>query len=361
MKTSVYTTFIFSGALCAVLMAVGFIFCPGILHLIDTPTEIYADSLAYLEIYIGGLFFLFFYNIATGIFSAMGDSRTPFIFLAVSSVANVFVDILFVTAFDMGVSGVAWATFLCQMVSCLASLAALFIRLSKVKTEGKIKKFSLPIFKKILTVSVPSILQQSFISVGNVCVQGVINGYGSSVIAGYSAAVKINAVAITSFTSIANGISSFAAQNFGAKKNHRIKEGFTSGVKMTFLLCVPFVAIFTLFGGFLMNVFMDSPTEAAVNTGIMFLLIISPFYFVVSLKIIADGILRGTGDMVRFMITTFTDLMLRVVFSFVFSEIFDVNGIWAAWPTSWCISTVMSLAFLYKNFKKNNVLKGARS
>lgn len=188
MKTSVYTTFIFSGALCAVLMAVGFIFCPGILRLIDTPTEIFADSLAYLEIYIGGLFFLFFYNIATGIFSAMGDSRTPFIFLAVSSVANVFVDILFVTAFDMGVSGVAWATFLCQMVSCLASLAALFIRLSKVKTEGKIKKFSLPIFKKILTVSVPSILQQSFISVGNVCVQGVINGYGPSVIAGYSAA-----------------------------------------------------------------------------------------------------------------------------------------------------------------------------
>ena len=128
MKTAVYTTLIASAALCAVLMLFGFLSCGGLLALIQTPEELMGDSLLYLRIYIGGLPFLFFYNVATGIFSALGDSRTPFLFLAASSTSNILMDLLFVITFHMGVAGVAWATFLCQGVSCILAITVVLRR-----------------------------------------------------------------------------------------------------------------------------------------------------------------------------------------------------------------------------------------
>lgn len=128
--------------------------------------------------------FVFFYNVSTGIFSALGDSKTPFIFLVCSSLSNIAADILFVAAFHMGVGGVAWATFMCQGVSCVLSVLFVFRRLGKVKTQGPVKFFSFSLLKRIAAIAVPSILQQSFISVGNIIIQGVINSFGSAVIAG---------------------------------------------------------------------------------------------------------------------------------------------------------------------------------
>lgn len=145
MKTAVYTAMITSAVVCAVLMCLGIGFCDSLLSTIRTPEELFADSKLYLDIYIWGLPFVFFYNIATGIFSALGDSKTPFYFLAVSSTANVAVDILFVAAFNMGVAGVAWATFLCQGISCLLAVSVVFLRLRKIHADGKISVFSLPI------------------------------------------------------------------------------------------------------------------------------------------------------------------------------------------------------------------------
>lgn len=177
MKTAVYTAMITSAVICILLMAVGLVFCDSLLGVINTPEELMIDSKLYLDIYIWGLPFVFFYNIATGIFSALGDSKTPFYFLAVSSTSNIAVDILFVTVFRMGVSGVAWATFLCQGISCMVAVFVVFQRLAGIKTE-KVLLFSFDILKRIMTVAVPSILQQSFISVGNIIIQGTINGFG---------------------------------------------------------------------------------------------------------------------------------------------------------------------------------------
>ncbi len=178
LKTAVYTTLIAGGALCAALMVVGALFCPQLLQLIHTPENVFADSKLYLDIYILGLPFVFYYNIATGIFSALGDSKTPFWFLACSSVANIAVDILFVTAFHMGVAGVAWATFLCQGISCILAVVFVFLRLAKIKTDMRPKVFSWKLLGKIAAVAVPSILQQSFISVGNwFCGDGRVFGF----------------------------------------------------------------------------------------------------------------------------------------------------------------------------------------
>lgn len=350
MKTSVYTAMISTTVLCAVLMLFGVIFCGNLLKLIKTPSAIINDSKLYLDIYIYGLPFMFFYNMATGIFSALGDSKTPFIFLAVSSVTNIFVDIIFVKAFNMGIAGVAWATFICQGISAVLAVIVVFLRLSKIKVLQRCPVFSFIILVKLLKIAIPSILQQSFISIGNIIIQSVINEFGAGTIAGYSAAVKLNNLVITSFTTLANGISNFTAQNLGAGKNERIRDGFKAGLKMVWIISIPLVLLYFFAGKQLLYLFLDNPTNTAIHTGIMFLCILSPFYFVVSTKLVADGILRGAGLMSRFMITTFTDLILRVVLAIILSKQFGSTGIWCAWPIGWSIATTLSVIF-YKKAK----------
>ena len=229
-KTAVSTAMIASGVLCLALMIAGAGLCGELLRLIKTPEAVFADSKLYLDIYILGLPFVFFYNISTGIFSAMGDSRTPFVFLAASSCSNILMDIWFVAGFHMGVAGVAWATFICQGVSC--ALAVLFVlrRLHRVETAEKAPVFSWNILAKIAKIAIPSTLQQSFISVGNIVIQGIINGFGPGVMAGYSAGIKLNNLVITSFTTLGNGVSNYAAQNLGAGKYDRISKGFRAGL-----------------------------------------------------------------------------------------------------------------------------------
>ena len=356
MKTAVSTTFIAGGALCVLLMAVGLLFAKEMLLCINTPSDVMADSLLYLRIYIYGLPFVFFYNVATGIFSALGDSKTPFYFLAASSLSNIGADILFVTAFDMGVAGVAWATFICQGISCVLALLFVFIRLKKVETDEPAPVFSSAILGKIARIAIPSILQQSFISVGNIIIQGVINTFGTAVMAGYSAGVKLNNLVISSFTTLGNGVSNFTAQNIGAKKPERIKSGYWAGTKMVWLLSIPLIALYFFFGDKLSMLFLDNPTDLAMSTSVIYLRILAPFYLVVSAKLVADGVLRGAGLMKQFMASTFSDLLLRVLLAIALSATsLGSVGIWLAWPIGWSIATAISLIFCIKWIKYQQI------
>lgn len=346
MKTAVTTACIFSAVLCGILMLIGVLGCNQLLHMIRTPDEVFSDSALYLDIYVWGLPFVFFYNISTGIFSALGDSKTPFYFLALSSTANIAVDILFVKAFNMGVAGVAWATFLCQGVSCALAVFTIWMRLKKITFQGMASLFDWHLLKKIAAIAIPSILQQSFISIGNIIIQGVINGFGPAVMAGYSAAVKLNNLVITSFTTLGNGISNYAAQNMGAGKLPRIKDGFRAGVKLVWLLSLPLVLLYFFAGSAVLKLFIEQPTPTALSTGIVYLRILSPFYFVISSKLVADGILRGTGLMKSFMISTFIDLILRVLLAVLLSGTpLGATGIWCAWPVGWTVATILSIRF----------------
>lgn len=351
MKTAVSTSMISSGLVCLLLMLIGGLFSGALLSLIHTPADLYADSKLYLDIYVRGLPFVFFYNISTGIFSALGDSKTPFYFLAVSSLSNIAIDILFVKVLHMGVSGVAWATFLCQGVSCILSLLVVMQRLRTIHTEGRPSLFSGRILLQFITIAIPSMLQQSFISVGNIIIQSVINGFGSGVMAGYSAGVKLNNLVITSFTTIGNGISNYTSQNLGAQKYGRVKAGFKSGVKLVWFLTLPFFLLYVIFPEVLLCLFMDAPSADALRSGTLYLRILAPFYFVISVKLAADGILRGAAMMKQFMITTFTDLILRVLLAIFLSKtVLGYTGIWCAWPIGWSIATILSV-FFYKHKK----------
>lgn len=351
LKTTISTSFISTGLLCVLLMAGGILGGESLLRLINTPENIFADSILYLDIYVLGLPFVFFYNISNGIFSALGDSKTPFVFLAVSSVSNIIMDIFFVRFLKMGVSGVAWATFICQGISCVISVLVVVNRLKKIPVTKEYKLFDKFIFIKILKIAVPSAMQQSFISVGNIIIQGVINTFGSAVIAGYSAAIKLNNLVVSSFTTLGNGISNYTAQNLGAGKTDRIREGFKVGLKMVWIICVPIVLFYLIGGKYLVLTFMDNPSKEALDSGLLFLKIVAPFYFVIAGKLVTDGILRGSGLMKQFMAATFTDLLLRVFLAFVLSRtVLSYTGIWCAWPIGWFVGAIISIYFYRKAF-----------
>lgn len=346
MKTAISTTVLSSFILSAILTVTGFITTPYMMSAIKTPANIFQDGSLYLKIYIAGFMFLFIYNICTGIFQSLGDSKTPLYFLIGSSIGNVVLDYLFVAIFKWGVSGVAWATFIAQGIAGVLAFIALICRVKKIECVERSEYFSFSMLKKVSIIAVPSILQQSFISIGNIFIQGIINSYGSSVIAGYSAAVKLNTFTLTSFTTLSNGLSSFTAQNIGAGKPERIKAGFKAGAAMTLIIAVPFFVLFFFFGDASVRLFMENEsTELALKTGIQFLKIVSPFYFIISIKLAADGVLRGTGSMVQFMISTFTDLILRVVLSIILSPIKGTIGIWLSWPIGWTAAMILSVIF----------------
>ncbi len=355
-KSAVYTSLISTFVTCVILMIIGLLAMDSLLALINTPENIFADSALYLDIYIWGLPFLFLYNVSTGIFSAFGDSRTPFIFLALSSTANIFMDILFVTTFKMGVSGVAWATFICQGVSAVLALIFVMKRLASIKATEKPQLFNISLFRAFLTIAVPSTLQQSFISFGNIILQSIINSFGSYVIAGYSAAIKLNNLVITSFTTIGNGVSNYTAQNLGAKKPDRVLQGWKCGIKLVWVLSVPFILLYMLLPETLLRLFVENPSPTTLETGRQFLRIVSIFYLVVSVKIISDSILKGAGNMKSFMIATFSDLIIRVGLAFILSRtVLGVTGIWLSWPIGWTVGTVISLSF-YKTCSKEFIV-----
>lgn len=348
MKTAITTSFIAAVCLSLFLTLFGVIFTTPMMIMLNTPDNIFADGALYLSIYIWGLTFLFIYNICNGIFSALGDSKTPLYFLIASSLGNVVLDLLAVGVLNMGVAGVAWATFAAQGAASVFAVITLAKRIKKVKTDEIPKRFSWHMLGTISRIAIPSILQQSFVSVGNLFIQSLVNSFGSAVIAGYSAAIKLNTFAVTSFSTLSSGISNFTAQNMGAGKFDRITKGFKAAVIMAACIVIPFSLLYVFFGNIFIQLFMNNGTTESVAAGVSFLTIVAPFYFAVAAKLMADGVLRGSGAMKYFMITTFTDLILRVILAYLFAWLMNSSdGIWLSWPVGWFISGVMSMMFYF--------------
>lgn len=353
MKTAISTTLIASTVLAVTLTIFGLLTSSYLMQMMNTPHNIFDAGDIYLKIYIGGMVFLFCYNVATGIFTALGDSKTPLYFLIGSSVENVVLDYLFVAVFHFGVSGVGWATFLAQGIAGIVAVITLLRRVAKLPTgHGKIMLYSKSMLRRIAKIAVPSILQQSFVSVGNIFIQSLVNSFGSAVIAGYSAAIKLNTFTITSFSTLGNALSSFSAQNIGAAKIDRVRKGFRAGTMLAWIIAVPFFVLFFFFGNEMLRIFMENPTGGAMKAGMAFLKIVSPFYFIISLKLLADGLLRGSSAMIGFMVSTFTDLILRVILAYVFAGLFGSTGIWMSWPVGWSISAIISLLFYRYTWKQ---------
>lgn len=357
-KRAVTTAFASSLSLAVILTVYGYFFCRNMMEWIHTPQNIMQDGVLYLKIYVFGLIFLMLYNVCTGIFTALGDSRTPLWFLLGSSAGNIVLDLLFVAKLHWGVAGVAWATFIAQGISAVLALVTLLVRLQKFAGTERVPLFDRKLFVQILAIAVPSILQQSVLSVGNLFVQDIVNRYGSAVVAGYSGAIKLNTFAINIFMTLGSCLSSYTAQNIGAGKQERIPMGFRTGLKLSELTALPFVVLYFGLSRQMMGLFLNAESSAAIHAGVMFLRIVSPWYFMIVVKLMTDGIIRGSGAMIYFVIATIPDLILRIGFALMLSPRFGSTGIWMAWPFGWIAATVLTIIF-YRKVKNGYGMRNA--
>ena len=278
-KRAVTTAFLSSMVLGIMLTLFGYFFNHQMMRWIRTPQNIMADGVLYLKIYIFGIIFLMLYNVCTGVFTALGDSKTPLYFLLGSSAGNIILDYIFVAKFQWGVSGVAWATFIAQGVSAVLALVTLLGRLQKFAGKEKQPWFDKKLFAQIMAIAIPSILQQSVLSVGNLFVQGIVNQFGSAVVAGYSGAIKLNTFAINIFMTLGSCLSSYTAQNIGAGKKERIPLGFRTGVKLSELTALPFVILYFIFSRQMMGLFLGAESVEAISAGMAFFLIVSVVFY----------------------------------------------------------------------------------
>ena len=356
MKTAVSTALITTAVIALLLTLVGALATDSMMAGLQTPENIFADGALYLRVYVFGLLFLFIYNVCTGIFNAMGDSRTPLVLLILSSVSNVVLDLIFVAVFQWGVAGVAWATFIAQGAAGILAFLLLLRRLRTFDTGGHFLLFSPEMLRRLTNYAVPSIAQQSFVSVGNVIIQYFVNLCGATVIAGYSAATKVNMFALTCCMSFASGLSSYVAQNIGARKLDRIAPGLKAGAAFSIGLALVFTAIYLPFSDVLIGLFLPAGSASGVtDVARQYLFILVPFYIIVCIKFVCDSVLRGAGAMRPFMVTTFSDLILRVGFSAILFNLMGSElGIWLSWPIGWFLGSGLSFWF-YKTgaWRKN--------
>lgn len=343
-RTCAYTSLCSMLVIGVVLSVLGTVLSAPLLRLMNTDETVFADATTYLVIYCASVAFLFLYNTANGIFTALGDSMTPLILLIVSSVLNVALDLVLVGPYR--VAGAAWATFAAQGIASIAALGIVLRRIRQLEGSANgWRVFDRGLFKRILTIAVPSVCQQSFVSVGQLFVQGSVNSFPVEVQAGYGGAFKINIFTISCINTMGNSLSSFVAQNTGAAKWERIREGRRVAMRMTWLFSAVVGVIVAASSWWLMGMFTDDPATKAV--GQQFLWTVCPFYVIITVKIINDGVFRGTGSMTAFMVCTFFDLTLRVVASYVLPLWIGASGVWWAFPLGWTSCTVLSV-LLYR-------------
>jgi putative MATE family efflux protein len=345
-RETVNTSIVTFSALCAIVMILGFSLALPAMHILSVPSSMMNDSLTYLYIYVGSLPFVFLYNVGCGICSALGDSKSPFLFLVFSSVANVGLDLLFVCVFHLDVAGAAWATFISQAAACVLTVIVLIHKLKTITYEGKAKMFDKSICKDLTLTSIPIILQNSFVSVGNFFVQKKINLISADAAAGFTTGFKLVQIANVGVGTMTNGLANFCSQNKAAGEYKRIQQGYWAVLCYAMITSLIFVILCECLPRPLTMLFIDTPTEEAVNCSVMFLRIVAAFLPVVCVKIVSDGCVRGCGGNLGFTISTFTDLILRVIFVYILVDVgLGFAGVCWAWPIGWTISMFVAIGF----------------
>ena len=345
--SSIYTSIITIAIFAVIMCLLGLLLLEPILMLLNISNQIYYnEAKTYLLFYTCGIMFLFIYNVSTSLFQSLGNSRIPLYLLIFSTIVNILLDIWFVNL-NMGIKGIALATFLAQGLSSIISLIVLLI-LSKKMINEKTNIYSFKILKLILPIAIPSILQGSIISIGGVFIQSLINSFGPNVTAGYGAAYKIVYIIVNIYTVMSNAISTFTSTNAGASKYDRIKKGFYSGLLICGILTLIATIIFLTIPSNLISLFGDENlNNDVINVGKSFIYCVAPFYIFLCIKIPCDGVLKGSGDMRSFTIATFADLIIRIGLSYIFAYTlpndYKIYGIFLSWPLGWAVGMMISL------------------
>lgn len=343
------------------LSAVGMIFSRDILSLMNVPDEILPLSSLYMEIYFAGMVFNMVYNFGASILRASGDSKSPLIFLTISGVINVALNVLFVTAFHMSVDGVAIATTVSQAISAILVVIELTRKDDACKLHLRKMKIKLEPLKKMLSVGIPTGIQSSMFSFSNVIIQSSINSFGPDVIAGNSAAINIENFVYIMCNSISQAALNFTGQNFGAKNVNRVKKTYIYCISSVLLFSTVLASLVMIFGKKLLTFYLPDSSDA-VDVGYIRIICIMSLYFFAGLMDVTTCSIRGMG---RSLVTTIITILgvcgLRVLWIatiFQIERFHTIESIYISYPITWFISfSVQFVAFIifYKIFKKQTL------
>ncbi len=346
MKTAISTALLSILGFSVILSALGLFINRGLMRLMGTPDNIFEDAAQYMQIYFFGFVFLFLYNAFSAIFNALGDSKKPLMFLIFSSLLNIGLDLYFVAELNMGVAGVAWATLIAQGISALLSFAFLIWKLKGIETK-EYSRFDGGMLKNMVKVAIPTIVQQSIVSVGMVLVQSAVNRFGSTFLAGYTAATKIDGIAIVPMVAVGNATSTYVAQNMGARKPERIAQGYRICLAMSAGIGLTIALILHFTGNGFVGLFLDSSSSSeAIAIGAQYLSIVSLFYFVMGIMNVSNGVLRGAADMGWFLACSLCNLGVRVGLTYALAD--ATHGMVIMWanPAGWAVGLGLA-AFRY--------------
>ncbi|NLA10515.1 MAG: MATE family efflux transporter [Firmicutes bacterium] len=344
MRRAVSTTLIFLSICALSLTVIGLLVSRKLLMLLQTPPEILEEATVYLHITFAGLLFMFLYNIVASFMRALGDSRTPLYFLIISSLLNIGLDLLFVLRYNMGVAGVAWATVVAQAVSVVLSIVYIYWRVDLLKLYPRDIVFDWKIFVEAVRLGIPASIQQTVLSLGMVAVQGLVNSFGSVTIAAYTAACRIDSIAMMPIMNLGLAVSTFTAQNIGASELDRVRRGYRQTLAMVAASCVITTTIVLLYGPKLIQLFVDAREVEVIAQGNDYITVVSFFYIFMGLLFVTNGVLRGSGDMAVSMVSTIISLTARVIFAYLLSAKPEIGyrGLWWSIPIGWGFGFVVS-------------------
>ncbi len=330
-------------AVAVALGVFGLAFSGALLGWLRTPAEILPDARTYLNIYFLGLPFLFLYNVLSALFNALGRSRIPLVLLIFSSLLNVGLDLVAVAGLGMGVAGAAWATLLAQGVSAVASFLLFVRELRALPVHTPVRLFDAGELSRMLRIALPSILQQSTVSIGMMLVQSVVNSFGAQMLAGYSAASRIESVCLVPLLALGNAVSPYTAQNLGAGQPQRVRRGYRTCLCLVGGVAVALCAVTQLGARGLIGLFLGGEgTAAAYAAGVACTRFTGCFYFLLGAKAVTDGLLRGAGDMAVFTVANLVNLGLRVALSVALAPVFGLPMVWYAVPVGWLANVLIS-------------------
>jgi len=356
-RRAIDTMYIYSFVAGGIVSIAGLIFAEPILRLLVLPEEIMPQATQYLRIFFSGTIIFFGYNGTSAVLRGLGDSKTPLYFLIIATVANIILDLLFVAGFNWGVAGAAYATLLSNAIAFALAIIWLNKTHKLIRIAIKGLHFDREVFRQSLRIGLPTGIQQTLVALGALVLMGIVNTFGTNVIAGYSVASRLDFLAMVPAMSFSQALSTFVGQNIGANKPGRIRTGLIATVKMSGIVTIATTIIIIFSGHILMDMFTND--QEVIRIGDQYLTIVSSFYLMFTLMFIYNGVMRGAGDtLLPMFFTLFSLWIIRVPLAYFLSARLGAQGIWWSIPSSWLIGLALSYVY-YKTgrWKKKAVVK----
>ena len=356
LKQDLCASFFFIAFISILLNIIAYICIDALKLFLSVPHEVWGDMRCYLLYIFMGIIAIFLYNFFSAYLRSIGNSVIPLIFLAISSILNIILDLYFVLVLKMGVGGAALATVLSQYVSGIGIMLYTLLKYKEVLVIFKISYLKRERIKQIISFSLLTCIQQSVMNLGILMVQGLVNSFGTVVMAAFAAAVKIDAFAYMPVQDFGNAFSTFIAQNYGAKERERIQKGVKEAVRISSIFCIIISILVYIFAKPLMMIFIDAKETSIILEGVRYLRIAGAFYMGIGCLFLLYGLYRALGRPGMSVVLTVFSLGTRVALAYILSSILTlgVTGIWWSVPIGWALADIVGLVYYKKN--KHNLL-----